>query len=247
MLERDSEDRVIRQTVPLSRVRQTIAERLTHGMQHYPQGTGMVVVDAGALVRFRQELKERGVSISFGDLFVKAAANALTRVPELNASRGESEIVYYRSVNIGMMADINGNLMAPVISETQSKTVEQVAVELRQTYDYLKRGKLMRVKLDGATFSISNLGMFPMDGFTPLLSPPQGGILGVGRIRRVPGFNDAGNVVPRDEVTLSITTDHGLVDGIHVAKFLQALIEAISDPWHSMYKTGAEDAAPANP
>jgi len=236
MLERDAEGRVIRQSIPLAGTRKLIAERMTYSVNHFPQGTAIVALDAGKLIQFRNELKEKNIKVSFGDLFVKASACALEKVPELNGSRLNDKIVYYRSVNIGMMANINGNLMEPIITEVQSKTVEDVSVELSQIYEYLRKGKLMRVKLDGSTFSISNLGMYPMDGFTPMLSPPNGAILGVGRIRRVPAFDEVGNLVARDEISVSVTSDHGLVDGAKKGEFIRALKEVVDDPWTYMYQ-----------
>ena len=108
---------------------------------------------------------------------------------------------------------------------------------MKKDYEYLRKGKFARVQNWGATFSISNLGMYPVDGFTPLLNPPEGGMLGLGRIRKLPRFDENMNVIPVDEMTVSITDDHGLIDGVAVIQFLAAIDEVMQDPWTWLYHT----------
>lgn len=235
MMERDTEGRLILQRIPLEGLRKMVAERMTESIRDFPQGTAFVKVDMSNLIAFREKLKEKELKVSFGDLFVKATACALEKNMELNAQRTEDEIVYFASINIGMMASVNGALIEPVIADVQTKTIEQVSAELSKTYENLKKGKLMRVKLEGATFSISNLGMYDVEGFTPLLSPPTGGILGIGSTRKEAVVDSDASIVVRPMATLSITTDHGLVDGVSVMKFLQALKDVCQKPEEYMY------------
>lgn len=236
MAEKDEFGRVIQKKVPLEGVRKIITERMTESILKYPQGSAFVTADMEPLIGFREDLKSQGKKVTFGDLFVKIASCALEENMELNASRLGNEIVYYDNINIGMMAEVNGYLMEPVLEDVQSKTIEQVSKELASMYAYMKKGKLARVKMGGSTFSVTNLGMYDVDGFTPLLSPPAGGILGVGSTRKAPVVNEQDEIVVRRQITLSITTDHGLVDGISVMKFLQSVKKVMASPEEYMYK-----------
>lgn len=237
MAEIDNEGRVIRETIPLEGIRKLITTRMTESIMKYPQGSAFTKADMRPLTAFREKLANKGIKVSFGDLFVKAAACALEENMELNASRIDNNIVYYDSINIGMMATIKGYLMEPVLTEVQNKNIEQISSELSSIYDLLKKGKLMRVKLEGSTFSVSNLGMFDVDGFTPLLSPPTGGILGLGSTRKEPVVNEKDEIEIIPQITLSITTDHGLVDGVTVMNYLKSIKEVMASPEDYMYKT----------
>lgn len=240
----DDEGRMISKTVPLEGGREIIAERMTHSIVHMPQGTGMASLEVDNLLKFKAELMEqKGIKVSIGDMMVKAAAHALTLAPELNASRENGVITYYGSVNIGMMAFINDVLMEPVIGNTQSKTIEEISAELKKTYEYLKKGKLGRVKLYGSTFSISNLGMYPMDFLTPLISPPLAAIMGIGRMSTVAGFREDGTVYPKKVIGVCLTNDHATADGVPVGRFLAGVKEALDDPWTYMYEVIPMEAA----
>lgn len=243
MVQRDDEGRVLRKIVPLEGPRKYVTDQMKTSIQEFPQGTAIVQLDATKILQFRKELMEKkGVKVSIGDIFVKAAACGLEKVPEFNGARMGDEIRYYRSCNIGMSASINGVLVMPVVADAQAKTVEEISAELKKDYEYLRKGKFARVQNWGATFSISNLGMYPVDGFTPLLNPPEGGMLGLGRIRKLPRFDENMNVIPVDEMTVSITDDHGLIDGVAVIQFLAAIDEVMQDPWTWLYHTADVEA-----
>lgn len=236
MAEKDSLGRDINKIVSLEGVRKIIADRMTESILKYPQGSAFVTADMEPLIKFRESLKEKGKKVSFGDLFVKIAACALEENMEINASRQDDKIIYYDSINIGMMATIKGYLMEPVLYDVQNKTIEQVSEELAAMYANLKKGRLMRVKMEGSTFSVTNLGMYDVDGFTPLLSPPVGGILGLGSTRKVPVVDENDNIVVKPQITLSITTDHGIVDGVSVMNFFRSVKKIMADPESYMYK-----------
>lgn len=242
MSHRDEEGRLIREVVPMEGVRGLIAERMTYSIINMPQGTGMAELEVDNLLKFKAELfEQKGIKVSVGDLIAKAAAHGLVCAPELNASRENGVITYYKSINIGMMATINDVLMEPVIDDVQAKTIEQISEELKKTYEYLKKGKLGRVKLYGSTFSISNLGMYPMDFLTPLISPPLAAIMGIGRIKTVAGFNEDGTVYPKKVMGVCLTNDHATVDGVPVGRFLAGMKEALDDPWTYMYEVIQDD------
>ncbi|MCI8993512.1 MAG: 2-oxo acid dehydrogenase subunit E2 [Eubacterium sp.] len=235
-MERDDLGRVIREQKPLEGVRKVIAERMTYSKHTYPQGTGQVLLQVDNLIKFRKELLEKkGVKVSFGNLYLKAAACALEENMILNGSRTKTELIYYDDINLNATASINGILMEPVLEHADRKDIEEINEEMAKVYENLKKGKLMKVKLEGGTFAVSNLGGFLIDSQQPFISPPQGAIMGISRNRRVPGFDENGNVVPVNMTSFALTVDHGFVDGIEVVNFFESLNKVLQDPWTWMY------------
>ena len=127
MAQIDSEGRRVREIVPLEGVRKVIAERMTFSKHEYPQGTGQVHLEVSKVIQFRKELLEqKGIKVSFGDIYVKAAACALEENMALNASRQNGQIIYYDDINLNVMASFNGILMQPVLEHVDQKDIEQV-------------------------------------------------------------------------------------------------------------------------
>lgn len=236
MAQIDDQGRAIRSVAPLEGLRKVITDRMTYSKHTYPQGTGQVQLEVSKVIQFRQELLEKkGIKVSFGDLYVKAAACALEENMELNASRLEDKIIYYEDININVLASINGILMEPVLEHADRKDIEEISAELKKTYDYLRKGKLMRVKLEGGTFSVSNMGASLIDSQQPFISPPQGAIMGISRNRRVPMFGENDQIIPANLTNFALTIDHGLCDGSHVTNFFASLDRVLQDPWTWMY------------
>lgn len=236
MAQLDEQGRAISRTVPLEGMRKVIAERMTFSKHEYPQGTGQVHLEVSRVMQFRQELLERkGIKVSFGDIYVKAAACALEEHMALNASRQNGRIIYYEDININVMASFNGVLMEPVLEHVDRRDIEEVSAELKKTYEYLQKGKLMRVKLEGGTFSVSNMGGALIDSQQPFISPPQGAIMGISRNRRVPAFGENGEIVAANLTNFALTIDHGLCDGSEVTGFFASLDKVLQDPWSWMY------------
>lgn len=239
----DDEGRRVREELPLEGARAAIAENMTISKRDYPQGTGSAQLDVTKLIEFRNEvnekLKDSGKKITFGDLYVKVAACALEENMELNGSRQDGKLIYYDDINISVAATIDGVLMTPVIDKVNEKDIEEISDELKKIYGYLKKRKLMRVKMWGATFSVSNLGTFLIDDQHPFLNPPQAAIFGISRNRLLPVYNDAGEIVPANLTLFSLTIDHGFADGAHVAKYLTSVNKVLQDPWYYMYKKTA--------
>lgn len=236
MAQIDSEGRRVREIVPLEGVRKVIAERMTFSKHEYPQGTGQVHLEVSKVIQFRKELLEqKGIKVSFGDIYVKAAACALEENMALNASRQNGQIIYYDDINLNVMASFNGILMQPVLEHVDQKDIEQVPAELKKIYEYLKKGKLMRVKLEGGTFSVSNMGASLIDSQQPFISPPQGAIMGINRNRRVPVFGENDQIIPANLTNFALTIDHGLCDGSEVTNFFTSLDKMLQDPWTWLY------------
>ena len=236
MAQHDEQGRLIREIKPLEGMRKVIAERMTFSKHEYPQGTGQVRLSVDRLIQFRRELLEqKGIKVSFGDLYVKAAACALEENMALNASRQKERIIYYEDINLTVQATINGVLMEPVVEHADRKDIEEISAELKKTYDYIRKGRLMKVKLEGGTFSVSNLGASLIDSQQPFISPPQGAIFGINRNCRVPMFDENDNIVPVNLTTFALTIDHGLCDGAEVVNFFASLDKVLQDPWTWMY------------
>ncbi len=236
MAQIDDQGRAIRSIEPLEGLRKIIAERMTLSKHTYPQGTGQVHLEVSKVIQFRQELlKQKGIKVSFGDLYVKAAACAVEENMELNASRGPEQITYYEDININVLASMNGILMEPVVEHADQKDIEEISAELSKTYEYLKKGRLMRVKLEGGTFSVSNMGSWLIDSQQPFISPPQGAIMGISRNRRVPIFGENDEIVAANMTNFALTIDHGLCDGSTVTNFFTSLNKVFQDPWTWMY------------
>jgi pyruvate dehydrogenase E2 component (dihydrolipoamide acetyltransferase) len=177
---------------------------------------------------------------SLTDLFVKLAAHALERHPLLAAQWADDRLVLASAINIGIGVDTDAGLLVPVIHNVPSLSVRQLAARSQELIHKARQGTLASSEMQGGVFTITNLGMFGIDAFTPVINHPQCAILGIGRVRRVPVFVDD-KVVAQDEITLSLTFDHRIVDGAPAAKFLRTLTQAMENPgpWLSFDKVSS--------
>jgi len=180
-------------------------------------------VEATGLVTQRRELP----GASFNDVLVVLAAATLRRHPMLLAQWRDDGLWIPDALHIGIAVDTEAGLLAPVIRDADRLSVDQVAICSRDLIERARTSKLGGDDLRGATFTITNLGAFGIDAFTPIITLPQCAVLGVGRVRREP-VCDGDAIVARDMVTLSLTFDHRVVDGAPAARFLQDLGRAIN-------------------
>ena len=223
-----------RRTLAISPVRRTIASRMSAGVHETAPVTLTTRCDATNLVSLRDQFRsaERGAQEavpSYNDILVKLTALALERHPLLAAQWYDREILLPQGFHIAVAVDTEAGLVAPVVREAHKLTLRQVAVELRKLVELARNGRLAADQMQGGVFTITNLGMFKVDAFTPIINLPQVAILGVGRIVREPAVvND--QIVPRDQLTLSLTFDHRVVDGAPAARFLNDLHQGIENP-----------------
>ncbi|HVU10749.1 MAG TPA: dihydrolipoamide acetyltransferase family protein, partial [Phototrophicaceae bacterium] len=201
---------------PITRMRKLIAERMSQSSQTAAPVTLTTEVDATELVKLRQHLKDAGkLPIpSYNDLFVKLAASALADHPALNARLDGDEIVQASAVHIGLAVDTERGLVVPVIRDAQAKTIRQIAGESARLIEAARAGTLSVDAMSGSTFSITNLGMYEIDAFTPILNLPECAILGIGRIvaKQIVIDAEAERVAIRQMLFLSLTFDHRVVD-----------------------------------
>jgi pyruvate dehydrogenase E2 component (dihydrolipoyllysine-residue acetyltransferase) len=216
-------------TIPLTGVRGLIAERMQRSHRETARVTLTAEEDATAIVELRAKLIADGIEASYDDLFLFVLARALREHPRLNASLEGDKIHVWTRIDIGVAVDTERGLMVPVVRDVGGKGLEQIGIETRALVKGAREGTLPPASLRGGTFTLTNLGMFGIDGFTPIINLPECAILGVGRIAPRPAVVD-GQVAVRQMVWLSLTFDHRLVDGAPAARFLQRIVQLITRP-----------------
>ena len=219
---------------PAHSTRRVIAERMLTSHRSTAPVTLTTTVDATNLVNLRDRWKAASANSddlvpTYTDLFVKAAAIALEKHPLLNARWEDDRVVSSAGIHIGIAVDTDAGLLVPVVRDVPRLSATELAIRTRDLIDRARRGKLSASELQGGTFTVTSLGALGIDAFTPIINYPECAVLGVGRIRRCPAVHDD-QIVIRDQVTLSLTFDHRIVDGAPAARFLQTLSAVIENP-----------------
>jgi pyruvate dehydrogenase E2 component (dihydrolipoamide acetyltransferase) len=225
---------------PISRL---MAERTTQSWTTVPHFFVVREVDAGALNDARQKLgpeieksqteKSHGLKLTHTDLLVALVARVLLKHPRMNASWTGEGVRTNAEINIGLAMAVDDGVVAPVIHNAPKAALGEIAVQRRDLTERARGGKLRPTDIAGGTFTISNLGMFGVDAFTAIIIPPQVAILAVGRIAdRVVAVGVGSDARPgiRPMMTLTLSSDHRVVDGARAAEFLRDLVEAIGNP-----------------
>jgi pyruvate dehydrogenase E2 component (dihydrolipoamide acetyltransferase) len=217
---------------PASKLRRILAQRMLAGVTQAAPVTLTTKVDAAQLVAYRANLKSlapKGQAPSFNDILIGLAAQTLRALPELNACWHRDGIHAYDAIHVATAVDAPAGLLAPVIRHADQLSIAQIAEQTRQLIAQARAGRLNQTHLEGGTFTVTNLGMFGIDTFTPVLNLPQAGILGIGRIVEEPVVR-AGRLEIGHTLFLSLTFDHRVVDGAPAARWLQRLCEHIQTP-----------------
>ena len=204
-------------------VRKVIAERMHQSLHASAQITITAEADVTPATEFRAR-QSREFDFSYTDMMIYSVARALTRHPRMNARLNGTEIVLSASANVGIAVALDEGLIVPVVNRAESKSLQEIAVESRALGEKARAGNLKLEDVTGGTFTITNLGMFGVDAFTPILNPGEAGILGVGRIIEKPAVFK-GAIAKRAMLWLSLTFDHRVVDGAPAAEFLRTVIE----------------------
>lgn len=222
------------ESVPVSRIRRLIAQRMVESSRDTAAVTLTTEADATELVALREQfkavLRPRGQAVpSYNDLLIKLTGLALQEHPLLNATWTDEEILLHEQIHIGLAVDAPGGLLVPVVRDVQRRSLRQISSESARLIEAALAQQITPDDLQGGTFTITNLGMYGMDAFTPIINLPQCAILGVGRIIAKPWVVDD-QVVPRRMMALSLTFDHRIVDGAPAARFLNTVREYIETP-----------------
>lgn len=216
--------------VKVSQMRKTIARRLSESKFGAPHFYLTISVNMDKAIEARARLNELSpVKISFNDLILKAAAAALRQHPNVNSSWLGDKIRYNHHINIGVAVAVEEGLLVPVVRFADAKSLSQIAAEVKDFAQKAKDKKLQPSDWEGSTFTISNLGMFGIEEFTAIINPPDSCILAVGGIRQVPVVAD-GEIRPGNEMKMTLSCDHRVVDGATGAAFLQTLKAMLEDP-----------------
>jgi pyruvate dehydrogenase E2 component (dihydrolipoamide acetyltransferase) len=228
--ERDVRAAATGRATPLRSVRRLIAERMSASARAVAPVTLTTDADATALVRLRAEMP--APAPTYTDLIVKLAAAALLEHPALNASLGGDAIVQHAGVHVGVAVDTERGLLVPVLRDVPGKSLPQLAAESAALAAAARSGTISPDDLRGGTFTVTSLGMYEIDAFTPIVNLPECAVLGVGRIvaRPVVVGEDTDVIAVRKMLALSLTFDHRVVDGAPAARFLQRVKQLVERP-----------------
>jgi pyruvate dehydrogenase E2 component (dihydrolipoamide acetyltransferase) len=213
-------------------MRKAIARNLAASKPGAPHFYLETSVDARRLVALREQLEElEEGAVSVNDLVVKAVAEALSRHPEVNAAWGADAIVRRGSVDVGVAVALDDGLVTPVVRGADRKTVLEIAAEIRDLAGRARGRRLGPDEYQGASFTVSNLGMYGIEAFYAVINPPEAAILAVGAVQKVPWVDEAsGQLVAMERVRLGLSCDHRVIDGATGARFLQTLRAVLESP-----------------
>ncbi len=224
----------LEERIPMSRLRQTIASRLKSAQNTAAILTTYNEVDMTEIMRLRQQYKEDfsqkfGIKLGFMSFFVKACSNALLEVPEVNGEIDGTDIIFRKYVNMGIAVGTPTGLVVPVIKNTQDMSFGEIELTIAAFGKKARDGKLTLDDMHGGTFSISNGGIYGSLMSSPILNPPQSGILGMHKIQERPVVIE-GKIEIRPMMYLALSYDHRIVDGKGAVTFLVRVKEALEDP-----------------
>jgi pyruvate dehydrogenase E2 component (dihydrolipoamide acetyltransferase) len=214
----------------LTPMRQAIGRRMTASKQEAPHFYISAELDLDAAIARAAELSESsGRRVSLTALLLRATVVALQSHPAMNAVWSEGELMLAEQANVGVAIALDDGLLAPAVFATDAGTVLAAAAALDDLVSRARAGKLRGAEMTEATFTLSNLGMFGVSSFIPIVTPPQVAILGVGATERLPRY-EGEELVPRSLANVTVSADHRAVDGAEVARFLQTLKTTTARP-----------------
>lgn len=217
--------------IKLAGMRKVVSERMWASHNEIPPVTQNIKVDVTELMKFRKMLLETtGKKYSVNDLILKATAKCLRAHPEMLVSMDGNQIIQRAHVNLGMAVALDGGLIVPVIRDADKMGLDELAAAAKDLATRAKENKLGADEYKGSTFSVSNLGMFGIETFTPIINQPDAAILGVCAIQDELALDEEGNVCKKQVMRLSVTLDHRLLDGAVVAKFQMVLRDLLQSP-----------------
>jgi pyruvate dehydrogenase E2 component (dihydrolipoamide acetyltransferase) len=215
----------------LTRLQQTVSRRMAESKATAPDFSISLTVDMTRAVELRQRLKEvADPAPSFNDMVVKAAATALREHPRVNGAYRDGKFELYERVNVGVAVAAQDALVVPTVFDADRKSLGQIARDARAVAEKVRDKTITPPELSGATFTVSNLGMFGIEFFTAIINPPQASILTVGALTKRPAVDESGRIVARDQLTLSLVCDHRILYGADGAQFLARVRELLEQP-----------------
>ena len=222
-----------KEVIPLTKMRATIAQRLQQSKQQIPHFYTTVEADVELISEMRQRLNKQleadGVKLSLGDFVAKAVAQALLIHPQVNAHLSNNEIIRWGDVHLGMAVALPDGLIVPVLRNINQMGLREIREHSEDLVERARAGRLKQDEMTGATFTVSNLGMYGVRDFAAIINPPEVGILAVSAAEKRPVVRD-NQVVPRTVMTMTLSADHRAVDGATAAEFLRTLRRLLEEP-----------------
>lgn len=218
----------------MGRMRRAIARMMSESKPGVPHIYVTMDIEMDAALALREQLAASGVRISVNDLVIKAAAQALLKVPAVNSSysltpEGQPGVVRHQQVNVSVAVALDDGLVAPVVKDADKKSLSAIGAEIRDMALRAREGKIKQHELEGATFQVSNMGMYGVSHFVSIITPPQAGSLAVGAVRKTPIVKDD-QIVIGHVMTVTLSADHRVVDGAVAARYLQELKALLENP-----------------
>ena len=215
----------------LTRLQQTVSRRMAESKATAPDFSISLTVDMTLAVELRTRLKDvSDPAPSFNDMVVKAAATALREHPRVNGAYRDGKWELYERVNIGVAVAAQDALVVPTVFDADRKSLGQIARDARAVAEKVRDKSITPPELSGATFTVSNLGMYGIEQFVAIINPPQAAILTVGALAKRPAVDDSGRIVARDQMSLSLVCDHRILYGADGAQFLARVRELLEQP-----------------
>jgi pyruvate dehydrogenase E2 component (dihydrolipoamide acetyltransferase) len=221
-------------SIPFTGMRKSIADNMHASLVNTAQLTAFTEVDVTETVQFRERVRmeyknDETVNVSLNDIFILATSKALKRFPIMNSTLLEEEIIVHDSVHMGIAVALPDGLIVPVLKDADKKGLLQIAKDSRELIRKARKGSASIDDVSGGTFTVTNLSMFSVDGITPILRPPETGILGFCRVKQKPAvYND--EIAIRSVMTICLTFDHRVVDGAPASEFLQTVARYLEAP-----------------
>ena len=236
-----SADPTLMREVPITAMRRTIATRMVNSLDNTAPVTITCRADATNLVGLRQQLKAIGTNVivpAYTDIIAKLVASALRAHPILTARWDGDRFLLPEQIHIGIAVDTEAGLLVPVLRDVSASSLSDVARQSRRLVEAARAARLTAADMQGGCFTITNLGSFGIEAFTPIINHPETAILGLGAILREPVALEDGTITSSEKMTLSLTFDHRIVDGAPAARFLQTLRQRIEEPVASLLSDG---------
>jgi pyruvate dehydrogenase E2 component (dihydrolipoamide acetyltransferase) len=219
-------------------MRRAIARTMTESKPGVPHFYIDSEIDMGEALKLRAQINDSGAAdmkISVNDLIVKAAAKALRSFPAINSSYatgadGHPGVIRHEQINVSVATALDDGLLAPVVMDADKKSLSTIAAEIRDLAARARDSKIRQNELEGATFQVSNLGMFDVFAFISVITPPQAASLAIGSVRKVPVINEDGEVGAAEMMHVVLSADHRITDGATGARFLQEVKRLLQTP-----------------
>ncbi len=221
--------------IQLSGMRKIIAQRLVESLGPVPHFYLTIEINAAPLMAAREELKSAGegadtAKITVNDFVLKAAVQAAVKVPRVNASFDGDAFVQYADVDLGIAVAIEDGLLTPVIRVAQNKSLREISEQVKDLASRARNKRMKPEEFQGGTFTVSNLGGMGIDSFSAVINPPQGFILAVGKVTKVPVIDDSDQIVPGHRMSITMSCDHRVIDGALGAEYLKELRHLLENP-----------------